>query len=163
MLKKMYSLNYRAKKCLKIGAILRSPCVKLVANLFFLLLPVSVFAEARVIPEKVLNSWGYKTTSIDSSQHIKSIKKANLPRYKEIYYPKFSISKTCFGSNQKARQENQIRIETIKNSFGGGFKTYRNTVIEKGCLYEINTGTQLFYLEFQPEMVRNLKQYVKTN
>lgn len=138
--------------------------MRLIFLLLFIGAPYYSYAEeGRVVPEMVLNSWGYKTTEIDTLQRIKSIKKADLPNYERIYYPRFSISKTCFASDLEAEKENQLRIERIKSSFGGGFKTYRSTLIERGCLYEVYADAELFYLEFQPELVSNLAEYVSEN
>lgn len=112
------------------------------------------YAESNVIPENILNKWGYKTDKVDSVHYIKKI---------EIikgYYPRFSLSKKCFDSNEKASNENNNVLNEINNGPFKGHKAYRDYIIENGCLYDIRTGANLFYLEYQPSIVKQLREYV---
>lgn len=130
--------------------------------MFIALFSASSYADVRVVPEAVLNGWGYKTVkswgyrpeNADYAQFIKRIEIA------DGYYPRFALSKSCFSSNAEAQSENLRIIKEIKKGPDQGHKTYRNILIEDGCLFQVYTESNLFYLYYQPDIVEKLKGYV---
>ncbi len=82
--------------------------------IFTILCIISNFSFADVVvPEDVLGLWGYETTEVrTNSQDIKRIKGERWDD-NQVYYPRFTLSKSCFDSldgataKQKEILENQ--------------------------------------------------------
>lgn len=129
-------------------------CMKKMMFFIVAVFSVHAFAAGRVVPEAVLNSWGYKTVKIEKSHRIKKIKRV------EGFYPRFMLSKQCFGSDGMAREENKKILKQIKSDPFEGQKTYRDIIVNQGCLYDVRTDANLFYLVYQPFVVKKLNEYV---
>lgn len=52
--------------------------MKKIVLIIFTIFFVSTYAGEKVVPEKILNSWGYETEKIESIQYVKKIE--NLSR-----------------------------------------------------------------------------------
>lgn len=116
-------------------------------------------SQEALIPERIINSWGYKTIESDNkAQEIKRAKKAE--HKSETYHPQFTISKECFPDSHAAKQRNAEIISAIKAQPDNGFKTYRDAIINHNCIYQITTYSRLYYLDFQPYIVEKLRAYL---
>jgi len=113
-----------------------------------------VLAENLVIPENIVNEWGYRTTQNDSWQEIKRIEPDG------DYYPGFKIRKHCFQNDADAQKFERKLLDEI-NSKPGAVKVYRNSIVHDSCLFELRTWANYFYLEYQPKMFELLKQFIK--
>jgi len=124
--------------------------------LVLLFTPTLSIGSDQVVPEDVINSWGYRTVSNEYSQRIKRIKK--LPGDPPTY-PRFFISKECFESDILAIEEDEKVKQEIKSTLVG-FKTYRDSLVHNSCIYALKTDAHLFYLDHQPQIFSKFKAYV---
>ncbi|SMF63820.1 hypothetical protein SAMN02745866_04096 [Alteromonadaceae bacterium Bs31] len=124
---------------------------------------VSTVSGAEVIvQEMVLNKWGYESTSID--QKWQSIKRIKGERWSdnEVYYPRFTLSKSCYSSENDALTEQAKVVEMQKNDPFKGGKSHYNSFIYSACLYSITTAARVTYLEYQPELLLKYEAYIKS-
>ncbi|MCW8880421.1 MAG: hypothetical protein OQJ89_09525 [Kangiellaceae bacterium] len=127
---------------------------KLLSTLSILLFSSSVLSENLVVPEAVVSEWGYKTIENDSWQEIKRIKADGK------YYPGFRLRKHCFKDDVEARSLDKELTDEI-NSKPGASKVYRDSFVYGGCLFELRTWANYFYLEYQPKVLELLKNYIE--
>ena len=125
----------------------------IIALLLFSNFPVYA-SNNRVIPEEVVQSWGYQTVSLKKHQMIKSLKK--LPGSGEAFYPRFFFKKECFSSHFAALIRKQIIHNKIEATTR--YKDYREMLIKQKCLYTVSTNANLFKLKVQPQIIKNLKK-----
>jgi hypothetical protein len=123
------------------------------------MLPLYTVAEEEFfVPLDVVKSWGYKIASRNGYKYIKRIKK--VPGEGPAYYPRFYLGKACYSDKGEARKVDEARRKEIEND-SARFKTYQDAFVNKNCLYTISTDSNYFYLEFQPGIVKKLKEFAE--
>lgn len=135
------------KNTLSIMALLLSSC--------------SLYADELAIPEKVIASWGYKTISFDGQQKIKSLTKA--PAKTMTIYPRFYLSKKCLCNTEDAKLHARSIRTDINSTKVGRIKNYTEILVERNCVYTINTDSKYLAIKFQPEIVSLVRSYIKLN
>ncbi|GHA16388.1 hypothetical protein GCM10008090_27750 [Arenicella chitinivorans] len=114
-----------------------------------------------VVPEDVLGKWGYKTTKVrGDGQDIKRIKGERVDE-NQMYYPRFTLAKSCFDTPEAAMKKQKMSLESRKNDPFNGFKSHYNDFISGECLYSISTAVRATFLSYQPEVLKKYKTYVQ--
>jgi len=130
--------------------------MKILSICIMLLLSSYAIADNRVVDEKTINDWGYRTVSVDKVQFIKRIKK--VPGTGPAYYPRFTLWKECFDDIElleKRMSEVKIEVSKMRDY------DYRRMIVRNNCIYFISTDSQYFRLEFQPKMYELYKKYIE--
>jgi hypothetical protein len=119
---------------------------------------MDVFAGERIVDEKTLKIWGYRTVSIEKSQFIKKITKVN--KTGSAFYPRFNIYKECYETNQEAKSviekiNHLQQAETVHRDFD-----YREGLVRDRCIFFLNTDSLAIKLSFQPALFELFKKYI---
>ncbi len=131
---------------------------------YFGLLMLSVsfncFASESLIPEGILEKWGFKTISrTKNSQTIKGLKKLAIDS-DSTWYARYTLSKECFSDSQKAKENleySQSFPSNGKDSFRGQFFAVKN------CVFHINPHADIFKYYDKSDIRNKFEEYVKTH
>ncbi len=131
---------------------------RVIVLLIFMQPYMAAYAGERIVDEKTLKVWGYRTLSIEKSQFIKKITKVN--KTGPAFYPRFYIYKECYETNQEAKNViDKIKflqqVETVHRDFD-----YREGLVRDRCIFFLNTDSLAIKLSFQPAMFELFKKYV---
>ncbi|RBP49586.1 hypothetical protein [Arenicella xantha] len=128
--------------------------------LISLIIPAVSGAEV-IVPEVVLYKWGYE--SIGTDEKSQSIKRIKGERWSadEVYYPRFTLSKSCHSSEAEALLKQESIIDNLKNDPFKGTKSHYDSFVCSACLYSITTTARVTYLEHQPGILLKYEAYIK--
>lgn len=131
---------------------------KLIFLTFFCI--TNAAASEPIVPASVLDSWGYEIT--DSTQSSLSIKRIEGEPAGEglKYYPRFILSKSCYGSNELVLEKQKSISEEHASDAFGGFKRHHNSFVSNNCLYGIETAARTTYLSYQAQILKKFESYI---
>jgi len=126
------------------------------------LLVVSALALAgpheRVVPEAVLNDWGYETSGFKYAHSIKAIDP--IPGSSPRFYPRFHLRKTCFPAQAGAASHKSTIEAEIAANEAVRFKDSREVIVAGVCAYEVAAQGTYNFLEHQPSFMRRMEEFL---
>jgi len=127
----------------------------------FVTIPSGNAGEIFFVPSETVNSWGYRIVKDhDGNPFIKRIEQMPTTQWRGPgWHPSFYLKKTCFSSNQDAVKEQKDTLDLVSEG-RDRFKTYLTTFVVDSCMYSVEAGAELFYVEYQSDIVTKLRGYV---